>query len=95
MICRYGVLHGCKAQRILGNCSLPTFGAASWIPASEPPKEWKVVDEFEYMIDYFAWSPDEGYMFANWFEPAKIWLVDGERARITHWMPLPEPPKED
>lgn len=30
----------------------------------------------------------------EYFSGAKIWSCDGTIAIVTHWMPLPEPPKE-
>lgn len=59
-----------------------------WIPASEPPKE-----PGEYTVAQKHWC--DGH-----FESKKgkwngvEWFVDGkESLMVTHWMPLPQPPK--
>lgn len=63
-----------------------------WIPASEPPKE---SGEYNVMIlggvipTSLFYSKSEN----GWYES-----TDDDHAepyRITHWMPLPEPPKEE
>lgn len=64
-----------------------------WIPASEPPKEWK--DENGDAINYLIYSPGIGIDIGNWIEPAKCWFCLGVPFKVTHWMSLPEPPKED
>lgn len=61
-----------------------------WIPVSERlPREYKAViawteyheiGEAQYNGKHFEWLDDEG---------------DYDHAHVTHWMPLPEPPKED
>ena len=64
-----------------------------WIPASEPPKERGI-----YQV--FMWDKE--------MERSKVWYGqftgcdwsvydiygDGMRCEVTHWMPLPQPPKE-
>ena len=62
-----------------------------WIPASEPPKEWK--DENGDAINYQIYSPGIGIDIGNWIEPAKAWFCLGVPFKVTHWMPLPEPPE--
>jgi hypothetical protein len=64
-----------------------------WIPASEPPKEWK--DENGDAINYLICSPGIGVDIGNWIQPAKAWFCLGVPFKVTHWMPLPEAPKED
>jgi hypothetical protein len=64
-----------------------------WIPASEPPKEWK--DENGDAINYLIYSPGIGVDLGNWIQPEKAWLCLGVPFKVTHWMPLPETPKED
>ena len=61
-----------------------------WIPVSERlPGEYKAVivwteyheiGEAQYTGKHFQWIDDEGYY---------------DYAKVTHWMPLPEPPKEE
>ena len=64
-----------------------------WIPASEPPKEWK--DENGDAINYLIYSPGIGVDIGNWIEPAKAWFCLGVPFKVTHWMPMPEPPQEE
>ena len=61
-----------------------------WHPASEPPTE---AGEYIVMIGGAANATTLLYSeLGDWFEE-----VDGypEYYHVTHWMPLPEPPKED
>lgn len=37
----------------------------------------------------------EGYMFFFNDNPQPKWAIPGTIHSVTHWMPLPEPPKED
>lgn len=64
---------------------------SKWIPASEPPKEWK--DENGDAINYLIYSPGIGVDIGNWIQPAKAWFCLGVPFKVTHWMPLPEPPQ--
>ena len=66
---------------------------SKWIPASEPPKKWK--DENGDAINYLIYSPGIGVDIGNWIQPAKAWFCLGVPFKVTHWMLLPEPPKED
>lgn len=65
----------------------------TWIPESEPPKEWR--DENGDAINYLIYTPGLGIDIGNWIEPAKAWFCLGVPFKVTHWMPLPEPPKEN
>ena len=64
-----------------------------WIPSSEPPKEWK--DDNGDAINYLIYSPGIGVDIGNWIESAKAWFCLVVPFKVTHWMPLPEPPKEE
>ena len=66
---------------------------SKWIPASEPPKKWK--DENGDAINYLIYSPGIGVDIGNWIQPAKAWFCLGVPFKVTHWMLLPEPPKEE
>ena len=66
---------------------------SKWIPASEPPKEWK--DENGDAINYLIYSPEYGVEIGNWIECAKVWFWMGMPFKVTHWMPLPERPDKE
>ena len=68
-----------------------------WIPASEPPKVW-----LEQDVEYFG-DAIEFIVHINGAACATFLCFDGENFydqntgeiySVTHWMPLPEPPKE-
>ena len=65
----------------------------TWIPGKKPPKEWK--DEKGDAINYLAVIPGVGVDIANWIEPTRCWFCMGMPCKVTHWMSLPEPPKEE
>lgn len=56
-----------------------------WIPASEPPKDSEPV---------LVCTKHRKPFKARYLTERKRWDVSGSVV-ITHWMPLPEPPKED
>ena len=65
-------------------------GKPKWIPVSdrlpEPGDYVMVCDIREDWISLCEFSGDAWYDFG-----CKMWDID----EVTHWMPLPEPPKED
>ena len=69
----------------------PSFG---WISVKgEPPKEWKAADGT--LINYLVYMPEYGVDVGNYVETAGTWVCMGLPVKVTHWMPLPEPPKEE
>ena len=66
-----------------------------WISAKTPPKEWRENDKDGTLINFQVYSPEYGVDIGNWVETAKMWVIMGLPVRVTHWMPLPEAPKED
>lgn len=60
-----------------------------WVPVTERLPE--------NGAEVLAWS-ESGFSYVDWWIDGK-WkvngLVDGKYEHVTHWMPLPEPPKED
>ena len=64
-----------------------------WTPASQPPEVWR--DKNGTLVNYLVYMPEYGVDFGNYMEPAKFWLCRGIPCKVTHWMPLPKPPKED
>lgn len=66
-----------------------------WRSANEPPERWRMEDKEKTLINYLVYMPEYGVDIGNWLKPAKRWMVMGIPAKVTHWMPLPEPPEED
>ena len=66
-----------------------------WISAKTPPKDWRENDKDKTLINYQVYSPDYGVDIGNWIETAKMWVIMGLPAKVTHWMPMPEAPKEN
>ena len=66
-----------------------------WISAKTPPKEWRENDKDGTLINFQVYSPEYGVDIGNWVETAKMWVIMGLPAKVTHWMPLPKAPKED
>lgn len=63
-----------------------------WNSAKTPPKDWK--GEGGYLTNYYVYTTDYGVDIGNYMGAAKRWLCMGMPCNVTHWMPLPEPPKE-
>ena len=72
-----------------------------WIPASEPPK--KITNKVIVLCKngYMGYGHYEDYKGKQtWYnlesgKPFTDWdLEDCESYEVTHWMPLPKPPKE-
>lgn len=73
-------------------------------PAIEAEHEWinvedRLPDKFKdangVLINYLCYMPDYGVDVANYIQPVDEWVCMGIPAKVTHWMPLPEPPKEE
>lgn len=58
----------------------------------DPPKEWKAADGT--LINYLVYMPEYGVDVGNYVETAGTWVCMGLPVKVTHWMPLPEPPEE-
>ena len=56
-------------------------------------QEYEGETEYDEENDCF-WIP-EGWWESNYHEDNLNWEIDETDGTITHWMPLPEPPKED
>ena len=65
-----------------------------WIPVTERLPE--SIDEFIVMINHADMPTTLWYDCWKecWYQP-EIEGGDGRKYDVTHWMPLPEPPKED
>lgn len=66
-----------------------------WVSASNPPEKWHMDDEDKTFVNYLVSGPDYGVDIGNYVKPANMWIVMGLPAKVTHWMPLPEPPEVD
>ena len=65
-----------------------------WIPVTEClPEVWRN-DENAELVNYMIYSPDFGVDIGNYHAKAKKWLCMALPCTVTHWRPLPEPPKE-
>lgn len=83
----------CVIQNLANHLIQNGVTIQKWIPASEPPKEWR--DEDGTAINFLIFTPDIGIDIGNWIEPMHTWFCLGVPFNVTHWMPLPEAPKED
>ena len=68
-----------------------TDADCKWKPASEPPEVWR--DKNGTLVNYLVYMPGYGVDVGNYMEPAKTWLCVGIPCKVTHWMPMPEPPE--
>lgn len=66
---------------------------SKWIGADHPPENWK--GEGGYLTNFYVYTPEYGVDIGNYMKPANKWLCMGIPCNVTHWMPLPEPSKED
>lgn len=65
-----------------------------WISVEERlPEVWRN-DATAELVNYMIYSPDFGVDIGSYHAKAKKWLCMGLPCTVTHWMPLPEPPKE-
>ena len=56
-------------------------------------RTWQLIDTAPLGKLVLTWSDPEGTHVSSWIEDC--WMTDGDTIiRPTHWMPLPEPPKQ-
>lgn len=72
---------------------LADYKRQDWISAKEPPLEWKDADG--NLINYLVYMPEYGVDVGNYMQTAETWVCMGLPCKVTHWMPLPEPPMEE
>lgn len=70
----------------------PTIEPQRWIPASEPPKEYR--DKYGELIPFLVCEDGTEYPFRAMYD-GKCWGDGIYAVPVKWWMPLPEPPKED
>lgn len=63
-----------------------------WIPADKPPKKYR--DEYGELIPFLVCEYGTEEPFRAFYDGRK-WGDGCFEITVTHWMPLPEPPKED
>ena len=64
-----------------------------WISVEERlPEEWRV--KGGDLVNYLVYMQEYGVDVGNYAKPVKTWLCMGIPCKVSHWMPLPEPPKE-
>ena len=61
-----------------------------WIPASEPPKEYR--DEYGELIPFLVCEEDTDYPFRAMYD-GKTWGDGIFEINVKWWLPLPQPPK--
>lgn len=79
----------------------------NWVGKGEPVQEWISVDERlpENDVMVIGYTPCDGFMFVGYYHEEKkydrkVWrIITAMRStkvitkKVTHWMPLPHPPK--
>ncbi len=66
---------------------------AGWISVKDRlPEEHK--DAHDELINYLCYMPGYGIDIANYVKPAGVWVCMGIPTKVTHWMPLPDPPED-
>ena len=100
--CELTSCRSCNARNIADHLIANGVTVQEWIPASEPPK--KITNKvivlckngyrgFGHYEDYKGkqtwYNLESGKPFADWD------LEDCESYEVTHWMPLPQPVKEN
>ena len=63
-----------------------------WIPVSEPPEEYR--DKYGELVPFLVCEKGTEYPFRGLYD-GKTWGDGLISIYPTHWMPLPEPPKEE
>lgn len=87
------IRNNCKPQEMY-EAMLDVIAAApavsveqKWTPISDPPKKPG------YYLCYFKFEVEhDDTMCENYYYGKGRWLSEG--SKVTHWMPLPAPPKE-
>lgn len=64
-----------------------------WISVEERlPEAWK--NEDGVLVNYMIYTPEFGADIGNYHAKDKRWLCMAIPCTVTHWMPLPDAPKE-
>lgn len=89
--CRYADDVDCDITRLADHLISNGITVQKWIPVSEPPKEYR--DEYGELIPFLVCEKTTEYPFRGLYD-GKTWGDGLISIYPTHWMPLPEPPKE-
>lgn len=65
-----------------------------WISVEDSLPEVWINEEDGALVNYMIYSPDFGVDIGNYHAEAERWLCMGLPCAVTHWMPLPDGPKE-
>ena len=81
---------GLEPENILKRLRL-TAGSSFWIPVTE-----RLPEAMQPVLICRPYDQDTVKVEQGFREPGNWWKVYGTRVRsVTHWMPLPEPPKRE
>lgn len=97
---QHGLCRGCPNKEIadcrLGNIAdfLISNGVTiqRWIPANEPPKKYR--DEYGELFPFLVCEYGTEEPFRAFYD-GREWGDGYFEITVTHWMPLPEAPKEE
>ena len=67
--------------------------ALKWISAENPPEHWRNSDEDKTLVMYLVAAEEYGVEIGGYIKTSDTWVVLGMPAKVTHWMPIPEPPE--
>lgn len=89
--CQYVDAEDCFAERIADHLLANGVTIQRWIPASEPPKEY--INKYRELTPFLVCVKGTEYPFRALYD-GKRWGDGLDEIFVTHWMPLPEAPKE-
>ena len=73
---------------------LRALESSGWISVED-----RLPEENQRVILYIPRVMEGGNVRTGWLEPIKMWYTDSRDRlfykQVTHWMPMPEPPKEE
>lgn len=65
-----------------------------WISVEDRLPEVWINEEDDVLVNYMIYSQDFGVDIGSYHAKAKRWVCMGLPCSVTHWLPLPEAPKE-
>ena len=80
-----------QVQRIADHLIMNGVTVQEWIPAEEPPEEYR--DEYGELIPFLVCEEDTDYPFRAMYDE-KTWGDGIFAVPVKWWMHLPAPPKE-